>query len=80
MARWMKPSEETPDVTVGDRIAIIVMERAAPGSPIGPRLVILEAIEDGWHSPDPTYAGYSVDDAFLWATESSVCAIAHAID
>jgi len=80
MARWMKPEEEPPAVYAGDRIVIIVKERATATSPIRPRLVILEATEDGWHSPDPVYAGYSIDDAFLWSTEESVCAIANAID
>lgn len=76
MARWMKPTEEMPAVYVGDRICIIVAEREAKGRPLKPRLVILEATEGGWDSSDPTYSGYTVEDAILWAHEGSVTAIA----
>ena len=47
MARWMKPTEELPEVNSGDRIVIIVMERPRKGAAIKPTLVILEATEDG---------------------------------
>jgi hypothetical protein len=76
MPRWMKPSEEMPKVEVGDRIVIIVRERAASNLLLRPRLVVLEAEENGWHSPDSFYTGYTPMDGVLWATEKSVCEIA----
>lgn len=79
MPRWMRPSEEQPNVPVGDRIVIIVNERPHARAALAPRLVILEATESGWNSPDDTYAGYSPDDGVLWATERSVCEIASVI-
>lgn len=79
MAKWMRPSEEMPKVWVGDRILCIVAERDKVGSPLKARLVVLEATEDGWKSPDPTYSGYTVEDAVLWSPEDSVTAIARNI-
>lgn len=79
MPRWMKPSEELPDVSVGDRIVIIVREREREGWPLQNRLVILEAKEDGWTSPDEFYAGYSVHDGLLWSTEKDICGIADVV-
>lgn len=80
MARWMKPEEEMPEVEVGDRILLIVVERAWEKAPLMPRLVILEAEDESWTSPDPTYVGYSPEDGVLWAHEKDVCAIAHALE
>ena len=79
MARWMKPSEELPEVDAGERVVIIVKERMGRGRPFSLQLVILEATETGWYSPDPTYAGYSIEDGCLWSPERSVCEIANVI-
>lgn len=65
MPRWMKPDEEMPNVPVGDRIVIIVNERQHERAALSPRLVILEATETGWDSPDPVYGGYSPEDGVL---------------
>lgn len=83
MPKWMKPEEEHPndhDMECGDRIVIIVAERLESGRLRTPRLVILEATETGWESPDPTYAGYGPEDGLLWSMERDVCRIAHALD
>ena len=77
MPKWMQTSEEIPEeVEVGDRIVIIVNERPYAGAAIRRRLVILEATEDGWDSPDDTFAGYTPQNGLLWATEKSICEIA----
>jgi hypothetical protein len=62
---------------------IIVAERHHPMTipwPRKPRLVILEATETGWESPDPTYVGYGPEDGVLWSMEKDVCGIARALD
>jgi hypothetical protein len=76
MPRWMKPTEELPEVNCGDRIVIIVRERPRADATLDNRLVILEATETGWYCADDTYAGYSVHDGILWTTEKDVCQIA----
>jgi len=79
MPKWMKPQEEMPDVEAGDRILVIVREREEVESPLENKLLILEATEDGWFSPDPDYAGYSVTDGILWSAEKDVCQIANIV-
>lgn len=84
MPKWMKPSEELPGDTrpyeVGDRILMIVAERRKEGEPIKPQLVILEAWELGWKSPDDEdYYGYGPEDAVLWAWERDVCQVAYVL-
>lgn len=79
MPKWTKPSEGVPDILCGDRILIIVRECRDFHSPPRPTIVILEATEDGWDSPDDTYAGYSVHDGELWAYERDVAAIADVV-
>lgn len=80
MARWMRPSEEMPDVEAGDRVLIIVVERQYANARLQPRLVILEATEDGWTSLDEVYVGYTPADGVLWSLEKDVCGIARALD
>ena len=80
MARWMKPSEEMPEIEAGDRVLIIVVERPHANALLQPRLVLLEATEDGWTSPDETYGGYTPGDGVLWSLEQDVCGIARALD
>lgn len=76
MARWMKPNEEPPvNLEAGDRIVMIVRERETCGSPLRSRVVILEATEDGWYSPDDTYAGYTIHDGYIYTTERDLCQI-----
>lgn len=79
MPRWMKPTEDMPECEAGDRILCIVAEvidqRVKPTAT--PRLVILEATETGWESPDPTYGCYTVEDCILWSYERDVCQIAY---
>lgn len=80
MPRWMKPTEEVPDeVEVGDRVCIIVVETMPGRKKPSPRLVILEATEDGWESMDDVYAGYTPQDGVLWSTEKDICQIAGAL-
>jgi hypothetical protein len=79
MTRWMRPCEDPGDMTCGDRIVIVVRERATTTAPLQNRLVILEATEDGWHSADPVYAGYSLHDGLLWAKEQDLCSIANVV-
>jgi hypothetical protein len=79
MARWMKPTEESPQVEVGDRIVIIVMERRYEDSPIEPHLVILERSEGGWDSCDTVFSGYNPYDGVLWAHEKDICQIARVV-
>lgn len=80
MPKWSKPSEELPECEAGDRVLLIVCERETSRSPFRPKMVILEATEDGWYSPDETYTGYFPSDSVLWAYEKNVCEIAHALD
>ena len=80
MPKWMKPTEELPECEAGDRILCIVREARRIGAPVRPTLLILEATEDGWTSPDDVFAGYSVHDCELWAYERDVARIADAID
>lgn len=79
MPRWMKPSEEMPEVEVGDRIAIIVRERTFRNKPFRLRLVILEATETSWRSIEDNYSSYTPGDGELWAYERDVCAIADVV-
>lgn len=74
MARWMKPTEELPCCEVGDRV-LVIMRETERGKWVR-RLVILEAKEEGWESPDPTYVGYSPEDGQLWAMEKDVVQVA----
>lgn len=69
---WHTPDEQ-PNCEAGDRIVIIVNERAHANGPLMGRLVILEATETGWFSPDDYYAGYTLGDGVFWAYERDVC-------
>ena len=80
MPRWAKPSEELPELECGDRVLVIIMERPRFGGHIAPRLIILEAVEDGWSCEDDTFNGYSPEDGVLWSLESDVCQIVHVLD
>lgn len=80
MPKWTKPTEALPDVYAGDRVCIIVMEREHAGGPIKPRLVILEATEDGWDSLEDVFQGYTPHDGILWSTEQDICAVVEALD
>jgi hypothetical protein len=80
MPKWMKPAEELPDVYAGDRVCIIVMERESAGKPIKPRLVTLEATEDGWDAIEDLYQGYTPHDGVLWSTEKDICGIVEALN
>lgn len=80
MPTWMKPTEQLPDeLDVGDRILGIVREARYPGGKPRPLLILLEATEDGWRSPDERFAGYSVYDCELWAYERNVVQIADVV-
>jgi len=79
MARWMKPTEDTPICSVGERIVIIVSERERAKASLRPRLVTLVAEEEGWAALEDTYSGYGCEDAVLWAYERDVCAVALAV-
>lgn len=79
MAKWVRPSEAMPKVWVGDRVVIVVAERASDGTPLRPTLVILTATEDGWSCGDATYHGYTPEDGLFWSTERDVCAFARAL-
>jgi len=70
---WSKPTEEYPSVEVGDRVAVIVMEREHATAPIRPRLVILIATESGWDSTEEMYQGYTPNDGVLWSAENDIC-------
>lgn len=74
---WHKPSE-TPDVSVGDRVVIVVMKTMphSTSKKFYPSLVILVAEEGHWSSPDPVYSGYGFEDGVAWAYESDLCAMA----
>ena len=76
MPHWRKPSEELPEVEAGDRVAIIVYEACPHSKAMQFRIVMLEATEDGWTSPDDTYGGYTPEDGVLWTTEKDLCGIA----
>lgn len=79
MPKWMKPTEELPELDAGDRVVIIVRERPYAGANLRNRLVIIEATEDGWRCDDDTYDGYSIHDGLLWSLERDVCGIADAV-
>ena len=79
MPKWTAPSEGMPDVYAGERVLVIVMERATDRDPIKPRLVTLEATEDGWRAVEDMYAGYTTFDGVLWTTEKNLCQIAEII-
>lgn len=79
MAKWMKPGEQMPEVSAGDRVAIIVVERLRPQSKKVARLVVIEATETGWHCEDDTYSGYTIYDGVLWSLESDLCGIAEIV-
>lgn len=70
--KWKRVDDEWPAGNVGDRIVLIVSEREAPENRKVPRLVILEAVDDGWTSPDPMYAGYDPEDGIVWTWERSI--------
>lgn len=73
MPRWKNPSEALPsDFYCGDRIIGVVRERNPKTLKFERRLVILEATETGWKSPDETYGGYSIHDCEFWATEKNM--------
>ena len=77
MPKWTKPSEGLPECECGDRVVVILREREHARAPLKPRLIILEATEHGWNSPDELYVGYSPEDGELWSMESDVCQIAN---
>ena len=76
MPKWTRPSEGQPECEAGDRVLLVVRERTNAKAKLRPRLVILEATEDGWDSPDPTYEGYTPEDGAFWSMERDVCAFA----
>lgn len=77
MPKWTKTADELPsDYEADDRLLLIVAERPDQYSHIAPRLVILEATENGWYSPDSMYAGYTPADGILWAWEEDVADVA----
>jgi len=79
MTRWMRPSEEMPrELDCGDRILGVVYEAPPCGRKVRPHLILLEATEYGWRSPDPFYSGYSVTDCEFWAHEKDVACDASA--
>jgi hypothetical protein len=75
--KWMKPTEEMPDVLCGDRVCIIVMEVLPGHKRPSPRLVTLIAKEDGWDAIEDVYSGYTPYDGVLWSTEKDICGIVH---
>ena len=79
MPKWTKPSEGLPECEAGDRILLIVNERTNRQSVrTTRRLVILEATETGWESPDDVYSGYTPEDGEFWSMERDVCLFADA--
>lgn len=76
MPKWTKPSEAHPECEVGDRLVCIALERKHARAKILPRVVVMEATEDGWTTDDSQYIGYSLDDFALWTLESDLGAIA----
>lgn len=83
VAKWMRPSEEMPDYEsfdVGDRICGIVVEIFRGEQRPRPRLVILEATEDGWHAIEDFYDGYTPRDCVLWTTEKDLCQVAAIVE
>lgn len=80
MPKWTRPEEGLPNVWVGDRVAIIVAERASDNTPLRPSLVMLIATEDGWRCDDPTYSGYTPEDGVFWSTERDICSFARVLN
>lgn len=78
MARWMKPEEELPECEVGERVVMIVRERASPRTKMTDSIVVLVAKEGGWGSPDLVYDGYTPEDSILWTYEKDLVKIADA--
>lgn len=77
MPKWTRPTEGLPECEAGDRVVLIVNERLDRRSLRKTRrLVILEATEVGWMSPDMVYAGYTPHDAEFWSMERDVCQFA----
>ena len=80
MPKWTKPSEGLPECEAGDRVLLIVNERLDRRSVRKTRrLVILEATETGWMSPDMVYHGYTPEDAEFWSLEKEVCRFVDAV-
>lgn len=74
---WHKPTDPLPtNLYVGDRIALIVVERAHACAPLKPFIVMLTAGESGWTADDPTFNGYGPTDGVAWATEKDLLAAA----
>ncbi len=53
---WVKPDEQLP-LEAGDRVFVVVNERAYEGGPIVPRIIVLIAQEYGFIAEDETYSG-----------------------
>lgn len=67
LTKWNKP-EDITGLCVGDRILMVCEERNTFGK-MEKHVVILEATEDGWTSPDETYIGYTPGDGTDWISE-----------
>lgn len=81
MPKWTKPSDGLPEgIEVGDRILGVVHERNPRTLRFERRMLILESTETGWHSPDETYAGYSIHDCEYWSTEKDVLMFAKILE
>lgn len=65
---WKKP-DVAPELDCGDRIVMVVREVHPLSRKLFDCLVILEAAENGWVSPDPTYGGYDHTDGVCWQYE-----------
>jgi len=60
------------DFYVGDRILILVNEVKPHAKLPSLSIVILEATENGWKSPDDTYSGYTINDGVAWIAEKDI--------
>lgn len=81
MPKWSKPDEALPEnLFVGDRILGVVSERNPKTLKVERRLILLESTEDGWRSPDETYAGYSIHDCEYWSAEKDVLMFAKILE
>ena len=77
---WKQPNEPLPEnFYAGDRIAIIVVERAHACAPLRPRVVMLTALESGWTPDDEVYSGYGPQDGVAWAAERDLTTDAVAV-
>lgn len=68
--------DESPSLYVGDRLVIIVHECPYHGAKPRHELVIIQAEENGWSSPDPTFSSYGPTDGVAWAYEGEVLELA----